>query len=81
MFHTVIFYLLPQVAKLSKQRLYVVNSHYQGDSKRELPYDVCRILVNTGDKHIEDSKVAEKCREELGNHKGCLLHHEHNVCF
>eukprot|EP01041_Mallomonas_annulata_P019861 gene19861-39398_t len=44
---------IKQVAtQLSDKRLYLNSVHYQGDSKRFLGYDVCRVLTLTGSRSI-----------------------------
>ena len=49
------------IQKLETQRLYLNNVHYQGGYKNVLILDVCKVLMNTGTKHINDIVVAELC--------------------
>jgi hypothetical protein len=63
-----------EVALLSSQKLYLNNLHYQGDSKRKLAYDICRILVLTNTKKIRSEYVRMLCEKELQKYPGmpCL---------
>ena len=61
---------LEDLKRLQTTKLYVNNIHYQGDTKRFLLYDICRLLVLTGDKHIEDPAVAKHCSDEEKKHPG-----------
>ena len=50
---------------LSLQRLDVLTLHYQGDRKGLLPYDVCRVLLLTGDGAIARLEVATLCADAM----------------
>ena len=70
------------LAQLTSKRLYFNSLHYQGYAKSLLPYDICRILVHTGSKSIQDSAVKEKCLHELKSHPKlpCQVHGEPHIC-
>lgn len=38
-----------ELSILKESKLYFVNFHYQGSNKYLIQYDVCRILLHTGD--------------------------------
>jgi hypothetical protein len=59
-----------KAAEFDKEKLYLNTIHYQGDSKKLIPYDVCRILTLTGDKYIEDPTVMKTCQLELNKYQG-----------
>ena len=65
------------VAELAKQRLYLNTVHYQGDSKKLLPFDVCRVLLHTGDQQIFNPIVKRICLKELAerNSAKCVDHY------
>lgn len=54
--------------------------HYQGDSKLALPYDICRILMETGSKKINDPQVIKECEVQFSKYPGlpCAKHIEHH---
>lgn len=75
-----------ELTQLASKRLYFNSLHYQGDSKKNLPYDICRILLQTGNKRIEDEVVREKCVAELQAHPStpCRLRindEGNTICF
>ena len=55
------------VQELARSRLYLNNIHYQGGMKDYIHYDVCRLLLLTGDRFIEDPSVSKICSEEHRN--------------
>lgn len=70
---------------LSSQRLYFNNIHYQGGDKSHVPYDVCRVLKLTGDKHIVSTHISKMCTAELNKRPNleCVKHGEapYHTCF
>ena len=65
-----------KVKELQHQKLFFNSLHYQGDSKRLLPFDVCRILYKTGSGTILNPEVRALCAKEMDNRQGvsCLNH-------
>jgi hypothetical protein len=56
--------------QLKHQPLYMLSLHYQGDSKRLIPYDVCRLLYFTGNNGnstptLVYEQVERECRQQL----------------
>ncbi len=54
-----------QIERLKRSRLYFLSLHFQGDTKKHLLYDVCRVLIFTGTRHIRSAAVRNLCAEEL----------------
>mgnify|MGYP006108547871 CR=1 FL=1 len=54
-----------KLAELRHARLYLHSLHYQGDTKRYLMYDVCRVLLYTSSRRIRMVAVRNMCQEEL----------------
>lgn len=77
---------LDEVTRLSQEKLFFNNLHYQGDSKKQLVYDVCRLLTMTGSRNISGSTVRSICKKTLDSHPGlpCVNHigvNEHRPPF
>lgn len=70
---------------LRGQRLYFNNIHYQGGDKSHVPYDICRVLKLTGDKHIVSTHISKMCTVELNKRPNleCVKHGEvpYHSCF
>ena len=51
-----------------------------GGAKSYMLYDVCRVLLFTGDKKITNPLVQKVCDQEIKNHAGapteCVAHHK-----
>jgi len=54
---------------LSKQRLFLLTLHYQGESKAYMTYDICRTLHATGPRRegIRDTVVVNICAKSLSS--------------
>ena len=85
---------LADAAKLSKEPVHFLTFHYQGHSKRNIDYDVCRILLlEIGLAEIKIPTVKKVCRElsqayddnprkwPCWEHKSILPDTNHPFCF
>lgn len=54
---------------LENEALYLLAIHYQGGTKHLLPYDVCRVLLLTGDRTVALEEVAELCAKEIATRR------------
>jgi len=77
---------LDELKILESSRLYLNNLHYQGNAKRFLEYDVCRILLYSGSETISNPAVLQHCKAEAAKHPAlaCQMHpdvnDEMNIC-
>jgi len=53
------------IASMANASLYYVNVHYQGDLKKHIPYDVCRVLQFSGGAIFSNPDVQKKCSSIL----------------
>lgn len=60
---------------LSLQRLYLNTIHFQGDSKKVLLYDVCRILYRTGNRLVYSKEVRRICASILTKYGSLCAEH------
>lgn len=73
------------IEKLKQSKLFLLNIHYQGDSKLVLPHDVCKVLLFTGSRSFCDPTVKELCdsatdRKPLADIP-CVIHSDNNACL
>ena len=68
-----------EVQELSKQKLYLNTVHYQGDSKQHIPYDICRVLMFSGDREIILPQVRDHCVAIIGRNQKILPCRNHEI--
>ena len=56
--------------KVTKQKYYFNNLHYQGGEKDLILYDICRVLLLTQNRQIIDKQVNNTCYSELSKRPG-----------
>ena len=54
-----------EILNLEKSRLYFVNFHYQGSNKQLIAYDVCRLLLFSGNRKIKSEHILKMCNDEI----------------
>lgn len=72
------------VEQLKLSKLYLLNIHYQSDSKAVLPHDVCKVLLFTGSRSFLDQEIQKMCLEVTGGKAlkdiPCVVH-DNNICY